>query len=48
MCFRAKTRVIPENIVKKAARDAKFLAALVKQRADKKTENKTKRDDRPR
>jgi large subunit ribosomal protein L7e len=44
MCFRAKTRVIPENIVKKAARDAKMLAALVKFRADKKTDNKAKRD----
>lgn len=44
MCFRAKTRVIPENIVKKAARDAKTLAALTKARADAKADRKAKRD----
>jgi large subunit ribosomal protein L7e len=43
MCFRAKVRVIPENIVKKASRDAKMLAALVKHRADKKTDRVAKR-----
>jgi len=43
MCFRAKTRVIPENIVKKASRDAKMLAALVKHRADAKADRKAKR-----
>lgn len=44
MCFRAKTRVIPENIVKKAARDAKMLAALAKHRAETKSDRKSKRE----
>lgn len=34
ICFRA--RVVPENIVKKQARDAKVLAAAVKKRTDEK------------
>jgi len=44
MCFRAKARVIPENIQKKTARDAKLLAArkterdaAKKHRAEKRT-----------
>lgn len=43
MCFRAKTRVIPENIAKKAVRDAKMLAALSKHRSDSKADRKAKR-----
>jgi large subunit ribosomal protein L7e len=43
LCFRAKTRVIPENIAKKAVRDAKMLAALSKHRSDSKADRKAKR-----
>jgi large subunit ribosomal protein L7e len=47
MCFRAKKQpkaaVVPENFVKKAARDAKILKALVEARKARKTENATKR-----
>jgi len=47
MCFRAKKQpsaaVVPENFVKKAARDAKILKALVEARKARKSENLTKR-----
>ena len=46
MCFRAankKPRVVPENFVKKAARDAKILAALVDARKKRKAEGADKR-----
>ena len=43
MCFRAKVRVIPENIVKKTARDAKTLAAAKAARESAKKERTEKR-----
>merc|ERR1712127_557860 len=39
----AKARIVPENIAKKATRDAKQLAALVAHRKEKKTANADKR-----
>ena len=47
MCFRAKKQpkaaIVPENFVKKAARDAKILKALVEARKVRKTEHASKR-----
>ncbi len=41
MCFRA--RIVPENILKKGARDAKMVAAALAHRKQKKDENAAKR-----
>lgn len=41
MCFRA--RIVPENILKKGARDAKMVAAALAHRKQKKEENTSKR-----